>query len=231
MAGTPTPPEHDASRPVDETQSEKGPATGQAGKSGALLLVGGGALLGGGAAVAGAVVVLGLGLVAAGGAAAWLLYTPSPEHSAEAIVDEASQAPGESPEVRERAAATSSAGEETTGASSPGVDASRSASPSAPTTPSASSSASVGQARPSARRPAAPRPQVVKIITDPPAATVHIDGVVAGRTPLKTELEVGPHDIRIVTTKADSSFDVQVVESPESRFCYTVKGRKILAGC
>ena len=80
--------------------------------------------------------------------------------------------------------------------------------------------------------PADLRPQVVKIITDPPAATVYIDGLMAGRTPLKTELEPGPHDIRVLSGKADSDFQVDVAESGESRFCYSVKGRRVLAeGC
>jgi hypothetical protein len=61
---------------------------------------------------------------------------------------------------------------------------------------------------------------------------VYIDGLMAGRTPLKTELEPGPHDIRVFSGKADSDFRVDVAESGESRFCYSVKGRKVVAeGC
>lgn len=194
-------------------------------RGGGLLLagaVGGGALVGGGVAAAAAAAAVSVAaLLVAGGAVWWMLsgdatVEPVDMGTVEALVEE--EAPVGEPEAEDTIEVTEDAVAEV---------------PSPRSRRSAPAPVEAAAPAPAVRAPvpADLRPMVVKIITDPPAATVYIDGLAAGRTPLKTELEPGPHDIRVVAGKADSSFSVTVADSGESRFCYTAKGKKLLSGC
>jgi len=66
---------------------------------------------------------------------------------------------------------------------------------------------------------------LVKVLSNPPAATVTIDGVPAGRTPLKTFLPAGSHNVVIESGKASGEFTID--PSSSERFCFKAKGRKV----
>ena len=78
----------------------------------------------------------------------------------------------------------------------------------------------------------APAPQelpadevMVKLLTDPPAATVTIDGTPMGRTPLKTSIPAGRHNVVIESGKASGEFSIDAAGG--DRFCFKAKGRKV----
>jgi len=70
----------------------------------------------------------------------------------------------------------------------------------------------------------------MKIITNPPAATIYVDGTNAGRTPLKYAVTQGSHDIRLVSGKADETMTLTI--TADSKHCFDIKGKKVTAsGC
>lgn len=182
-------------------------------------LLGGGAVIGGGlvAAVSAAVT---LALVGAGVVAWFALSGTAEPVEAEAAVIEAVAEPEEvvDADLVEEAAPEIEA---------PRADAApRSAAP-APAAPEPPAAAPVQAASAAPTAPAEPAaPQVVKLLTDPPAATVRVNGAPAGRSPLKLELTPGSHQISIEAGKASGDFTVQVGSSTD-RLCFGARGRKV----
>ncbi len=66
---------------------------------------------------------------------------------------------------------------------------------------------------------------LVKLLSDPPAANVMVDGKSIGRTPLKAFLPAGNHTIVVESGKASGEF--QLDPSSADRFCFKAKGRKV----
>jgi hypothetical protein len=80
--------------------------------------------------------------------------------------------------------------------------------------------------------PAAPvstAPVTVKIITDPPAARVVIDGQEMGRSPAKLELAPGSHQLTLESGKVTGTFPF---DASAAKLCFSVQGKKISqVGC
>ncbi len=75
-------------------------------------------------------------------------------------------------------------------------------------------------------------PQTVKLITQPPAARIVVDGVDHGRTPLKLELAPGTHSVLLEQGDVQSTVDVTVDASGEQRLCFTAsEGAFATSGC
>jgi len=64
-------------------------------------------------------------------------------------------------------------------------------------------------------------PRTVKLITQPPAARILIDGVDHGRTPLKLDLPAGPHSVVLEQGGVRSTLSVDVEATDAGRFCFT----------
>ncbi len=65
-------------------------------------------------------------------------------------------------------------------------------------------------------------PSTVKLITQPPAARILVDGVDHGRTPLKLSLPAGPHTVVLEQGGVRSTLSVDVDAATDAgRFCFT----------
>lgn len=69
----------------------------------------------------------------------------------------------------------------------------------------------------------------MKIITDPPALKVKLDGVTVGRSPMKLQIGAGAHEISIEGDKASGSFPVDGGSVP-GKLCFEASGRKVKQG-
>ncbi len=200
--------------------------------------VGGGMVLGGGVMAAiGLVVLLGLGAIGAVGGVTWMSAAPAAvEAPVASPVDELAADQGvpagedEAPEemVDGPAAPPSEAAPEP-------EDAAPEAAPAAPTpapTPAPAAPPPVAPAVPAT----APGDEVpaddilVKLLSDPPAASVTIDGRSMGRTPLRAFLSPGDHTVVIESGKASGQFSIDPMS--DERVCFKAKGRKVqLSSC
>jgi hypothetical protein len=187
--------------------------------------VGGGVVLGGGvvgllAAVLGGVTAL----AGVAGVAAWWLTSapvvvePAPVDAIEVPAEPPVDAPvDEVPVVTEPEAPPAPAAAPA-GATTRRPASAPAAPPTAPTAPAA---------------PAAPAAVevpdelvAVKLITDPPAAALWVDGEPKGRTPAKLLLTPGAHTVRLESGKASGSFPITVGAGGE-RLCWSVDGKKV----
>jgi hypothetical protein len=191
--------------------------------------MGGGMIVGGG--VVGFLGALALvGLTAVGGAAWW--YTSLPETELEAAPIEAPLA-DEAVEEVGADEGTDEAEVEAEAVEAPEADASAPAPAERRSAPTPAPEAPVYSAPPVQQAaPARPAPEempaddvTVKLLSDPPAASVTVDGVPMGRTPLKTELPIGTHTVVIESGKASGSFTINAGSA--ERFCFGSKGRKV----
>jgi hypothetical protein len=66
----------------------------------------------------------------------------------------------------------------------------------------------------------------VKIISDPPAATLWVDGQPAGRTPAKLDLEAGSYSLTIESGKARETFPIDVGLGAD-RYCFEAQKKKL----
>lgn len=96
--------------------------------------------------------------------------------------------------------------------------------PSAP--PRASQPTAAPTAPPSApaSRPTPPRAaaasHTVKLLSQPPTATLWVDGRQLGRTPHKLDLPAGRHTVQLRLTSTTASFPIDVSEGGENRWCF-----------
>lgn len=77
--------------------------------------------------------------------------------------------------------------------------------------------------------PAAGVIPTVKLVTDPPAIRVELDGVALGRTPMKLEIPPGDHVIVLDDGKSTGRFPISGSNVP-SKLCFSVVGRRIEQG-
>ncbi len=71
----------------------------------------------------------------------------------------------------------------------------------------------------------------IKIMHVNPGASVMIDGVGAGKTPLKVDVASGSHQIRIQDGKATGAFNIDA-GFMQDKWCYASKGKKVESvGC
>jgi len=197
--------------------------------------VGGGMFLGGGVMAAiGLVVVLGIGGLGAVGGATWWWMSAGPaavEAPVAAPVDEFAaddEAPLGEDEVPEEAV-DGPAAPPSDAAPEP-VEAAPDAAPAAPT-PAPAVPPAVAPAMPVAAPDEVPADDIlVKLLSDPPAASVTIDGRSMGRTPLKAFLAPGNHTVVIESGKASGQFSIDPMS--DERVCFKAKGRKVqLSSC
>jgi hypothetical protein len=116
---------------------------------------------------------------------------------------------------------------------SPATPAAQSPAPAAPNPSTAAPASGTPAAAPAPEKakpavaPAAPAGNVlVKIITDPPAARIVVDGDDRGRTPSKLELAPGSHQIVLESGKSTDTFTIEAAPGTE-RFCFAQSGKKL----
>jgi hypothetical protein len=192
--------------------------------------VGGGMFLGGGVVAAlGLVVLLGLGTLGVLGGASWWWLSAAPaaveapvaapmEEDLAPVEDAAPAGEDEAPE----------AGEDAAEVPAPEADPVSDAPPAAPAQPSPAPVAPpvVQPAAPAVAPDEIPEDDIlVKLLSDPPAASVTIDGQPMGRTPLKAFLPAGSHTVVIESGKASGQFTID--PSSSDRVCFKAKGRKV----
>jgi hypothetical protein len=61
---------------------------------------------------------------------------------------------------------------------------------------------------------------VVKILSSPPTASVRVDGVSRGRTPLKLELVAGRYVIALTSGEQTAEYVVEVTPEGGNKWCY-----------
>jgi len=230
--------------PVDEPFSiEPAPQ-----RSKAPLLVagalGGGMIFGGGAvALLGLMAVVGLGAV---GGTAWWLSAESSDAAPEAVpaleepveadapeADPVAQAEGTADDAEAPQADAEAPADDVPASADADADAAPARPAPAPAAPAPSPNPAAPTPTPDyAQAPAAPAPAAapasevtVKLLSDPPAATVTVDGVPMGRTPLKTTLTPETHTVVIESGKASDQFTIDA--SSGDRFCFGSKRRKV----
>lgn len=200
--------------------------------------VGGGMIFGGGVVATLGMLLLG-GLLAFGSLTWWMLQ-PGAAEAPEVVP---MPVPVEAPLADDEGVADDEAAEVETAepVEAPATDAAPEA-PEAPTPAPARAPAPNPNAAPFGSTeghyaaPAAPAPVelpadlTVKLLSDPPAASIAIDGVPMGRTPLKTQLSAGSHTVTIESGKATGTFTIDA--GLTDRFCFGAKGRKVIeTGC
>lgn len=89
--------------------------------------------------------------------------------------------------------------------------------------------------RPAAEpRAVAPRPTAtpvtVKILSDPPTASVRIDGKALTPTPLKAELTPGSHRVEMTSGADTRFFEIEVDAAGENKWCFAFPVGKLIAG-
>ena len=73
-----------------------------------------------------------------------------------------------------------------------------------------------------------------KILTQPPAAQIRVDGRIMGRSPMKIALEAGQHEVQVESDGSRRSFVIAVDSREANRWCYEFerdvfrKGRCVL---
>lgn len=66
----------------------------------------------------------------------------------------------------------------------------------------------------------------MKIITDPPAARIVVDGDDRGRTPVKLTLDPGTHEVTLESGKASGTFTIDV-GAGQDKYCFGLDGKKL----
>jgi hypothetical protein len=164
--------------------------------------------------------------------------TPAPDASAGGAPAEPVAAPNK-PEAQKPAPATPTekAPASTTPASSTPVEKAPPAPVPAATTPAPVETTPTPVPAPAQNPAPAPAAKpaggliLVKILSDPPAALLTVDGEGRGRTPTKLELEPGTHQITLTAGSAKGAFTIDVAPD-DDKFCYGLSGKKVVrTGC
>lgn len=72
---------------------------------------------------------------------------------------------------------------------------------------------------------------MVRLLTMPPGAQVTVDDTLVGPSPVDVALEPGDHSVVIAKNKASGTFTVSVEPGSPTRYCYGVRGKKVLDNC
>jgi hypothetical protein len=66
----------------------------------------------------------------------------------------------------------------------------------------------------------------IKVLSDPPAARVVIDGESRGLTPVKVDVSKDTHQLVVESGKATGTFSIDA--GSEQKFCFGVAGKKVV---
>jgi hypothetical protein len=189
--------------------------------------LGGGMMMGGGAVGLLALVAGALGAVALGGAGLHLWMSSEPEivevpmidpivveAGTDEAVDEGEQAAAPAEPSKAAPAAPAGGSAEPTPAPVASKPAPAPAAPTAPASPNVGDEAMLADT------------VTVKILTDPPAALIRVDGVEMGRSPAKLTLEPGSHQLGIESGKAFGVFPIDAGLDTD-RYCFEVRGKRL----
>ena len=78
--------------------------------------------------------------------------------------------------------------------------------------------------------PTSAAPVTVKILSDPPTASVRVDGKALTPTPLKVELLPGIHRVEMISGADTRFFEIDVGPSADNKWCFAFPVGKLLAG-